>query len=44
MNEAVWFAKYRLKDLLPLCGNNMVTHLGIDLTELGHDDLVGTCR
>lgn len=42
MNEPIWFKKYQLKEIQPLCKNNMDAHLGIELTELGDDCLVGT--
>ena len=42
MDEPLWFEKYQLCDIQPLCENNMVAHLGIKLTELGNDFLVGT--
>jgi 1,4-dihydroxy-2-naphthoyl-CoA hydrolase len=37
----IWFTDYKLSDLLPLTRNNMVEHLGIELTELGPDFLTG---
>ena len=42
MDEPIWFEKYQLHDIQPLCENNMVAHLGIKLTKLGNDCLVGT--
>jgi 1,4-dihydroxy-2-naphthoyl-CoA hydrolase len=42
MNKPIWFEKYLLEDIKPFCEKNMVTHLGIELTELGDDYLVGT--
>ncbi len=42
MAEPLWFKKYQLKDIQPLCEINMVAHLGIELTELGRDYLIGT--
>src|SRR5210317_1130777 len=42
MSEAIWFKDYQLSEVEPLCKTNMVEHLGIELTELGHDHLVGT--
>ena len=42
MDAPVWFEKYQLRDIKPLCENNLVAHLGIELTELGKDYLVGT--
>ena len=42
MDAPVWFENYQLRDIKPLCENSMVAHLGIKLTELGHDRLVGT--
>ena len=42
MEEPVWFTKYQLNEIQPLCEKNMVAHLGIELTELGHNYLVGT--
>lgn len=37
----IWFANYSLKDILPLTKNNMVEHLGIEITEIGSDFLKG---
>jgi len=42
MSEAIWFRDYQLDEVTPLCKTNMVEHLGIELTGLGHDHLVGT--
>ena len=42
MSEAIWFKDYQLSEVEPLCKTNMVEHLGIELTVLGHDHLVGT--
>lgn len=42
MSRSVWFREYRLAEILPFCRGNMVEHLGIQLTELGEDYLVGT--
>jgi len=42
MSEAIWFNNYQLSEVEPLCKTNMVEHLGIELTGLGHDHLVGT--
>ena len=42
MHKPIWFENYQLKDIRPLCEINMVAHLGIKLTELGSDILVGT--
>ena len=42
MSEAIWFKDYQLSEVEPLCKTNMVEHLGIELTGLGHDHLVGT--
>lgn len=39
---SVWFREYTLEELQPLSRGNMVEHLGIKLTELGSDFLVGT--
>ncbi|MBK6643780.1 MAG: hotdog fold thioesterase [Bacteroidia bacterium] len=37
----IWFANYSLTDILPLTKNNMVEHLGIEITEIGSDFLKG---
>lgn len=37
----IWFSNYTLTDILPLTKNNMVEHLGIEITELGSDFLKG---
>ncbi len=37
----IWFADYSLIDILPLTKNNMVEHLGIEITEIGSDFLKG---
>lgn len=42
MDKSIWFKKYQLDEVRPLCENNMVAHLGIELTELADDRLVGT--
>jgi 1,4-dihydroxy-2-naphthoyl-CoA hydrolase len=42
MNESLWFKPYQLKEIQPFCHTRMVAHLGIELTELGDDCLVGT--
>ena len=42
MDKPLWFSNYRLKDLQLFCENNMLAHLGIELTELGIDSLIGT--
>ena len=42
MSEAIWFRDYQLSEVEPLCKTNMVEHLGIELTGLGHDHLLGT--
>ncbi len=42
MSEAIWFKNYQLSEVEPLCKANMVEHLGIELTELETDHLVGT--
>lgn len=42
MREPIWFDKYQLGDVQPFCESNMVSHLGIELVELGHETLVGT--
>lgn len=42
MNKSIWFKPYQLKEIQPLCEINMVANLGIELTELGDDFLVGT--
>ena len=42
MSEAIWFKDYQISEVEPLCKTNMVEHLGIELTVLGHDHLVGT--
>jgi 1,4-dihydroxy-2-naphthoyl-CoA hydrolase len=41
MNKPVWFKPYKLEEVKPLCEINMVSNLGIELTELGDDFLVG---
>lgn len=42
MSEPIWFEKYQLETIRPLCENNMLSQLGIEITELGHDFLAGT--
>ena len=42
MDKPVWFENYQLKEIRPLSEINMVAHLGIKLTELGDDFLIGT--
>lgn len=42
MSESIWFKTYQLFDVASLCKTNMVEHLGVELTELGPDYLVGT--
>ncbi len=42
MSESIWFRTYQLFDVAPLCKTNMVEHLGVELTDLGADYLVGT--
>ena len=42
MSEAIWFGDYQLDEITPLCKVNLTEHLGIELTRLGHDHLVGT--
>ena len=42
MDKPLWFSSYQLKDIQPFCENNMVAHLGIELTELNSDSLIGT--
>ena len=42
MNEAIWFKDYQLDEIAPLCKVNLTEHLGIELTGLDHDHLVGT--
>ncbi len=42
MAEAIWHKKYQLDQLSHLCQGNMVDHLGIQLTSIGDDTLVGT--
>ncbi|MBK8872850.1 MAG: hotdog fold thioesterase [Bacteroidetes bacterium] len=37
----IWFANYSLTDILQLTKNNMVEHLGIEITEIGSDFLKG---
>ena len=41
-NKAIWFRDYQLDELKKLCLGNMVAHLGIELSEIGDDCLVGT--
>ena len=40
--KPIWFREYALEELRSLCHDNMVAHLGIELTELGADFLAGT--
>lgn len=42
MSNPIWFNDYSLEHVQRLCEINMVSHLGIELTELGADSLVGT--
>jgi 1,4-dihydroxy-2-naphthoyl-CoA hydrolase len=42
MHKLIWFRDYQLGEIRPLCKVNMTEHLGIELTGLGHDYLVGT--
>jgi 1,4-dihydroxy-2-naphthoyl-CoA hydrolase len=42
MHKSIWFRDYQLVEIMPLCKVNLTEHLGIELTELGHDQLVGT--
>ncbi len=42
MAEAVWHKNYQLDELALLCRGNMVDHLGIQITSIGTDTLVGT--
>ena len=42
MSEAIWFRDYQLDEIVPLCKVNLTEHLGIELTDLGLDHLVGT--
>lgn len=41
MNEAIWFRDYKLEEIMPSCKGNLSEHLGIELTGLGRDFLVG---
>ena len=41
MSKPVWFKPYKLQEIKPFCEINMVANLGIELTELGDDSLVG---
>ena len=41
MTESVWYKDYQLNEIKPLCQGNMVAHLGIELTSIGRDSLVG---
>lgn len=40
--KTIWFKDYRLDELQKLCLGSMVAHLGIELTRIGEDCLVGT--
>lgn len=42
MKDSIWFKNYTLQDVQASCEINMLAHLGIKLTELGNDFLVGT--
>lgn len=42
MQESIWFRDYRLSELAPLCQDNMLETLGVQLTQLGPETLVGT--
>lgn len=42
MSETIWFKDYRLDELVTLCQGNMVEHLGIELTSIESDALIGT--
>ncbi len=42
MSDSIWFRTYSIAELTPFCQSNMVDHLGIELTRLGDDSLVGT--
>jgi 1,4-dihydroxy-2-naphthoyl-CoA hydrolase len=42
MRETIWFRNYRLDEVEPLCRGNMAAHLGIKLTELCDDCLIGS--
>ena len=42
MSEAIWFKDYQLDEITPVCKVNLTEHLGIELTGLGPDHLVGT--
>jgi 1,4-dihydroxy-2-naphthoyl-CoA hydrolase len=41
-NKAIWFRDYQLGEIQRLCLGTMVAHLGIELTRLGDECLVGT--
>ena len=40
--KTIWYQNYTLEEIEGICQGNMVSHLGIQLTELGEDFLVGT--
>jgi len=40
--KTIWYQNYTLEEIEGICQGNMVSHLGIQLTELGEDCLVGT--
>ena len=42
MAQSIWHKQYQLDELAHLCQGNMVNHLGIQLTSIGADTLVGT--
>ncbi len=42
MPTPIWFKEYPLEDVRQICQGNMLEHLGIELTELQDDCLVGT--
>lgn len=40
--KTIWYKAYKLEEIDGICQGNMLAHLGIKLTELGEDCLVGT--
>jgi 1,4-dihydroxy-2-naphthoyl-CoA hydrolase len=42
VSTSIWFRDYTLAELSGLCRGNMLQHLGIELTALNADSLVGT--
>lgn len=42
MHKSIWFRNYQLDEMKSLCKANLAEHLGIELTELGGNHLLGT--